>query len=212
MDSSRIVAGIDVGGSAKGFHAVALENGAYLDKFASLEYEVIAEWCRRIGAGFIGVDAPCHWSDTGRARTAERDLMKEKIWCFSTPTKQIAVAHPKDHFRWMLNGAALFESLQSTHALFAGDSTLSTQPLCFETFPHAIACALAGSIVSAKKKSTVRRNLLNRDGVDTNSLSNIDQLDAALCALAAKYFALNHFKTYGDVMTGFIVVPRSHLA
>jgi len=35
MSSSIVVAGVDVAGRAKGFHAVALCGGAYLDKFNS---------------------------------------------------------------------------------------------------------------------------------------------------------------------------------
>jgi predicted nuclease with RNAse H fold len=212
MSSSIIVAGVDVGGSRKGFHCVALRDGAYLDQFASLHAAKIAAWCDRIGVRFIGVDAPCRWSATGRARPAERELMAEKIWCFSTPSRRTAETHPKDHFRWMLNGAELFEHLENTHALFAGNFGRLTCTICFETFPQAVACALAGTIVPAKQKRTVRRDLLNRAGVDISKLTNIDKVDAALCALAAHHFALGTFKTYGEAMTGLIVVPRSALA
>jgi predicted nuclease with RNAse H fold len=97
-----IVAGIDVGGRAKGFHAVALRAGAYLDQIASRDVTEVADWCRQVNAQFIGVDAPCRWSDTGRARSAERELMAQKNWCFSTPSREAAEAHPKDHFGWIL--------------------------------------------------------------------------------------------------------------
>ena len=212
MSSSLIIAGVDVGGSRKGFHAVAFRDGKYLDQFTSLQTAEIAAWCRRIGAHLIGVDAPCRWSATGRARPAERELMKEKIWCFSTPSREAAEAHAKDHFRWMLNGAKLFEDLETSHALFDGNPRPMACPVCFETFPQAIACALAGTIVSAKKKGNVRLDLLKRAGVDTSKLTNIDQLDAALCALTAHHFALGRFKTYGEALTGLIVVPGKSLA
>ncbi len=207
MPSPFVVAGVDVGGSRKGFHAVAFRDGEYLDKFTSLQTAEVAAWCRRIGARFIAVDAPCRWSVTGRARPAERELMKEEISCFATPTRAAAEIHAKDHFRWMLNGAELFRDLESSHALFDGNFRPMTTPVCFETFPQAIACALAGKIVSAKKKRTDRRDLLARAGVETSSLTNIDLLDAALCALTAHHFALGRFKTYGEAVTGFIVVP-----
>jgi predicted nuclease with RNAse H fold len=211
MSSSIIVAGIDVGGSAKGFHAVALRGGAYLDKWNSCDPLKIAEWCRRIEARFIGVDAPCRWSSTGRARVAEGELMAEKIWCFATPRREAAETYPKDHFRWMLNGAELYAALETTHALFDDNSQQSSLQICFETFPQAIACALAGKIVSAKQKRRVRRDLLNRANIDGSKLNNIDQIDAALCALAAHQFALGNFKSYGDATSGFIVVPGSPL-
>lgn len=212
MSSSIIVAGIDVGGSAKGFHAVALRGGTYLDKYISCDSLKVAAWCRGIDAQSIGIDAPCHWSSDGRARTAECKLMKEKIWCFSTPTREKAEKHPKDNFRWMLNGAELYAVLETTHALFDGNSQQTSPQICFETFPQAIACALAGEIVSAKHKRRVRRDLLNCANIDTSKLTNIDQIDAALCAFTAHRFALGNYRCYGDATSGFIVVPGRQLA
>ena len=209
MFTPLIVAGVDVGGRIKGFHAVALRDGNYMGKMSSPRASEVADWCRRIGARFIGVDAPCRWSSTGRARAAERELMAVKIWCLSTPSRETAEAQPKDYFRWMLNGADLFSALESTHALFAGNSGHTAPRLCFETFPHAIATALAGRPCSARQKRTERRRLLESIGVDTGELTNIDTIDAALCALTAHYFADNGCKKYGDANTGYIIVPRS---
>lgn len=206
MSPPIIVAGIDVGGRTKGFHGVALRSGAYLDQIASRDAAEVADWCRQINAQIIGIDAPCRWSSTGHARTVECELMRNKIWCFSTPSREVAQKHPTDHFRWMLNGADLYADLETTHALF--DKSQHTSPqVCFETFPQAIACALAGEIVSAKQKRRIRRRLLNRANIDTSKLTNIDQIDAALCALTAHDFALGNYKCYGDATSGLIVVP-----
>ena len=81
--------------------------------------------------------------------------------------------------------------------------------MCFETFPQAVACALAGEIVSAKYKSKVRRKLLSGIGIDTTSLPNIDFVDAALCAVAANYLLSGNVNAYGDMAEGFIVVPTA---
>lgn len=207
MWTSKVVAGIDVGGPKKGFHCVALKDDAYLAQFVSCVPSEIAAWCRRIGAQCVGIDAPCRWSQTGRARPAERELMAQKIWCFSTPSKEAAESHPRNHFGWMLNGAELYRDLETTHELFDGAVKRPIPPMCFETFPQAIACSLAGRIVTAKRKRSVREGLLNRFGLDTSSLTNIDLIDAALCALTANYFAHGHFKSYGETETGLIVVP-----
>jgi hypothetical protein len=75
-------------------------------------------------------------------------------------------------------------------------------------FPQAIACALAGTVVSAKKR-TVRRGLLDRAGVDTSKLTSIDRLDAAFRAFEAHHLALGRFRTYGDASTGVIVGGRA---
>jgi predicted RNase H-like nuclease len=64
-----------------------------------------------------------------------------------------------------------------------------------------------GSILSAKHKRSDRRRLLREAGLSIDSLSNIDMVDAALCAFAAHHLLAGTFKTYGDAEEGFIVVP-----
>jgi predicted RNase H-like nuclease len=72
-----------------------------------------------------------------------------------------------------------------------------------------VACALARKILPAKQKRTDRPRLLRKAGLSIDSLTNIDTVDAALCALAAHHFLAGTFKTYGDAPEGFIVVPKS---
>lgn len=203
-DENSIVTGIDVGGPKKGFHAVALNAGRYWEKFAAPDAASMAEWCLRIGARVVGVDAPCRWSLTGRARPAEHALAAEGIHCFATPGR--VAAENRNFYRWMINGAELFRLLEAHYPLFDGDNATSG-PVCFETFPQAVACALAGRVVSAKRKSAVRRELLREAGIDTAPLTNIDAVDAALCALAAHSLLAGSYKTYGDATEGLIVVP-----
>lgn len=203
-----IVVGVDVGGKRKGYHAVALHGYHCIDKIATLSASSIVEWCKQKQAIAIGVDAPCQWSQSGRARTAERALMNEGIWCFATPTLEMAMSHPKDHYGWMIAGAELFSLLKTHYRLFDGHPVDST-PVCFETFPQAVACALAGDIVSAKRKSSVRRKLLSNIGIDASTLPNIDFVDAALCAVSAQSMLAGNFNYYGDTLEGFIVVPTT---
>jgi hypothetical protein len=68
-------------------------------------------------------------------------------------------------------------------------------PVCFETFPHAIACVLSGKLMSAENKRADRRALLEAAGVVTGKLGSIDFIDAALCARAAHRFAQAFFFT-----------------
>ena len=89
-----------------------------------------------------------------------------------------------------------------------GQRSVSGQT-CFETFPHAVACALAGKILSAKQKRADRSRLLREAEVSTEAITNMDWIDAALCALAAHHLVMGTFKTYGDVAEGLIVVPQS---
>jgi hypothetical protein len=100
-------------------------------------------------------------------------------------------------YRWLLNGAALYRIIEMHYMLFDGINTTSRK-VCFESFPQAVACALKGEIVSAKRKNDNRRRLLRETGIDTSLLTNIDLEDASLCALTAHRFLIGNFKTYGD--------------
>ena len=197
-------AGIDVGGPAKGFHAVVLRGSALVGKFHSRRANEVAAWCVSHGATVIAVDAPCLWRRAGHpARAAERELAKQRISCFSTPTEDAARGHA--FFTWMFAGMEMFQALAATHPLYLGQE--NTSAVAIESFPQAAACALAGEIVSAKEKNSVRRALLTRRGIDVSRLSNIDEVDAALCAIAAQAFASGAYQAYGNAAGGFIITP-----
>lgn len=206
--ATLVVAGVDVGGPTKGFHAAALADGRFHAKTSSIKAGEIAAWCSDVGAQFVAVDAPCAWSKDGRARPAERELMGMGIWCFSTPTLRAARSHPKNHFGWMLAGADLFDSLARTHKRFETGTLARPGPFWLETFPHAATCALAGTVVSAKQKRRMRRELLERAGVDCTELIGMDLLDAALCALVADFAAKGECYGFGDTSSGTIFVPK----
>ena len=209
MVSSTVVIGIDVGGVRKGFHAVALSGGKYLTKTRASSAVDIDRWCGELRPSAVAIDAPCRWSADGRARPAERALMAQRISCFATPTRAAAETHPKNYFGWMLAGAELYGLLEQRYALYDGRTGRADRPVCFETFPQAIACAIAGERVSAKRKCTVRRALLQKVGVDTSALTNIDTVDAALCAWAAELFVRGATVAHGSAESGFIVVPTT---
>lgn len=201
-----IVIGVDVGGFKKGFHAVALRGGQYSEKLSTREPADVAEWCRRLKASVVGIDAPCRWSRTGRARPCERALASDGLHTFATPSQAKGEVHP--FYRWMVQGADLYRCLAPDYPLFDGQLPVSKQ-ICFETFPHAVACALAKRTLSAKQKRADRSRLLQEAGVKTDALSNIDLIDAAICALAAQQLLSGKCKAYGDPTEGFIVVPNS---
>ncbi len=207
--SGVTVIGIDVGGPRKGFHAVSLVDGKFSSRYASSDVDQIVNWCRTAGATVIALDAPCHWSADGHARPAERELMEKGIWCFSTPTRQTAAEHPTNNYGWMLQGEKLFKALEASHPLrnefFAHGKMYS-----LETFPHAITWHLNGGNADAKHKRVQRRSLLQQAGIDLAELTNIDFVDAALCALTAHYVASGYrCVLYGDECTGHIMVPES---
>lgn len=201
------VAGIDVGGVKKGFHAVALRGPRILDCFASTDPEAMAAWCVHLGARAVGVDAPAAWSADGRARPAERALACAAVRCFASPTRAAAVAHPANWYGWMLAGEALYRALGPHFARLDGRVDPPARPFVFETFPQGIACAMAGRPVSARDKVRVRRRILRKAGIDPAPLANIDLVDAALCALAAQHATAGCMRLYGEAGSGFIAMP-----
>ncbi len=201
---TQTVVGIDVGGEAKGFHAVALQGDSFIDKKTATDPAEVVDWCLGHNAIVVAVDAPCKWSQAGSSREAERLLGGKGIHCFATPTRERALH--RDFYKWVFNGENLYECLGAQYPLFDGQWTEGH--VCIETFPHAIVCALAGRVVSARPKTTKRREALLKRGYNDSGLPNIDFVDAALCAVAAYEFRKGSCKPYGDKAEGFIVVPQ----
>ena len=198
--------GIDVGGARKGFHAVALTGGAWAGQLRSRDPAALADWCRQLGATLIAIDAPCRWSVDGRMRPCEQALLRQGIRCFASPTREQAIAHPTNYFGWMLHGEALYLALEPTHPLCSGLPLRGS--CCFETFPHAITWQLRGGDADASRKRIERRELLEQAGLVLTSLTSIDWIDAALCALAAQRVASGAAcAVYGEPRSGLILVP-----
>ena len=188
----------------KGFHCVALCEGTVIAATTSTRAKTIVDWCFEVGAQVVAVDAPCRWSLAGRSRFAERDIRaRTGISTFSTPNITVGKTHP--FYEWVRNGQQLYRLLEKSLPLFNGEA--GAGPQCMETFPQAVACALAQRILPAKRKCADRRDVLVNRGLETSMLKNIDFVDAALCAVAALYLQNNSFDCYGDDEEGFIVVP-----
>lgn len=202
---AETVVGIDVGGAAKGFHAVALRGNTFVQTTDS-DPAVIVAWCLHHSAAVVAVDAPCKWSRAGSSRLAERELGKQGIHCFATPTRERAEKNVKGFYDWVFNGEWLYGLLIKHYPLFNGERWKA--PTCIETFPYAIVCALAGRVVPARPKVKKRRAALQNRGYDDGGLPNIDFVDAALCAVAAYEFRKDKYQPYGDSEEGFIIAPR----
>ena len=200
---NQTVVGIDVGGEDKGFHAVALCDGSFVYQKTDPDPVTIVDWCVEHRAKIIGVDAPCRWSKAGSSRLVERELGKQGIHCFATPTREHALH--RDFYKWVFNGERLYKYLEAQYPLFNGKHWSGT--VCFETFPHAVVCAMAGREILAKPKGEVRRKALKNRGYDIKDLSNIDFVDAALCAVTAEGLWKGNYQIFGDPTEGFIVVP-----
>ena len=108
----------------------------------------------------------------------------------------------------MLRGATLVQALETSHPLLTTLSGTESHG-CFETFPHAITWHLRAGNAQARQKRPQRLALLRQAGIDTTSLTSIDWIDAALCALAAHHLASGRpCQAYGEPASGLIVVPQ----
>ena len=205
-----IVAGVDVGGARKGFHAVLLEAGQVIDQLKTADAEVLASWCAR--AERVAVDAPCGWALPGeRSRLCERQLLAKGVHCFATPTREAALASRSNFYGWMLQGETLYQALEQQGLAIARDAHALQGRCCFESFPHGITIALAPGIeVKAALKLEQRSALLQRLGIPLDGLSNIDWIDAAVCALSAQLMAEGGpVQIYGEPEGGLLVLPAA---
>ena len=199
----QIVAGIDIGGEKKGFHVVALEGTRLVGLLHATEADGVAAWCLENRVTIVGLDAPCRWAIEGKSRPVEREMAKAGLSAYATPTRERALTN--QFYRWMLNGERLYAAIEKHYPLFEG--TRKPGRACFETFPSAVVAALAGRRLPAKDKRRNRPPLPQKAGIDISSLTSIDWIDAGLCALTARHFADGTIRTYGEAMTGLIVVP-----
>jgi predicted nuclease with RNAse H fold len=207
MASQKITIGIDVGGIKKGFHAVANRDGLYLAQFHSIHPDEVASWVLSHNPSAVAIDAPSMFSLNSGSRKAERDLVSNGMRCFYTPTR--ALAAKSRFYDWVFNGELLYQKLGLP--IFMGEQSQET--CVIETFPHAVQMSLwAGDLHPVGNKRSVRETTLAlKANYDTSQLSNIDFIDAALCAVSADYFAHHQFTAYGCKTEGYIVLPKIKL-
>jgi predicted nuclease with RNAse H fold len=206
-DDPPAFAGVDVGGVRKGFHLAVLRGKTIVSIERLADASLVCRRCLETNAAAVAVDAPCGWSSSGRSREAERAMSRHGIRAYSVPAKTLARL---DGFHaWMLQGEAAYAALQPHFPLWTAPAGPSEPPFCFETFPHAITCALLGRIVRGADKSSDRRAVLKLAGIQLpqRTLSQ-DDVDACLCALAAQLAASGDALVFGAKDEGFIVIPR----
>ena len=227
QETPEIFVGIDVGGTRKGFHMVAvcadlrIVNVGHAQD-AAVGVATLRAWQQTGKAPVIAIDSPCAWSADRGSRQAERDLKlgMKKIHCFCTPTRQRADEHLKqtkatgrnDFYGWVRNGMALFDALAEDWPLYRG---VRKPRMAIETFPQAVSCYLQGAVVPRNRQN--RLQLIKDLALGADQIGrDPDFIDAALCAIAARAFGADtdmggHMtQQFGNPKEGFVVVPRSN--
>ncbi|WP_321933344.1 DUF429 domain-containing protein [Paraburkholderia sp. J8-2] len=201
------VAGIDVGGDKKGCHLVILDGSRAFRPPDAKTPQQMLQACLEYDVQAVGIDAPCRWGVEGEGRRAERELARQHIFSFATPTRRRADENSSRFYRWMFNGEQIYEVFSSTWPLLTSRKFEGGR-VSFETFPHAVTCALRGKEgTSARQKRWQRPKVLESAKIDASRLKSIDDFDAALCALCARYLIEGQTYAYGDTEGGYIHVP-----
>lgn len=200
-----VVAGVDVGGERKGFHIVININAQYHQHFHAKTVKQAVQWLATFQPAVIAIDSPCQFASAGTSRACEIALIRQGIRCFVTPTESRAQGNP--FYAWVFHGLALYQAL--AYPVFQGDD--HDKPVCMETFPNALEKLLlqedAEAIRTLNKKQR-RLLVLEKLAYTSAALSNMDFIDAALCAISADYFYQGKFQAFGDAKDGWIVLPN----
>lgn len=156
----------------------------------------------------VAIDSPPSWGLSGRSRLTERELRAFGIHAYGTPSDPKKADNA--FYDWMRVGMKAFEAAES-----AGFSRYRNGPAkghAMEVFPHASAVVLAGCLPARSvTKQIWRRQVLKANGVASEELRSLDQVDAALAALTGLYALKGRFTALGDPKEGVIVVPSHAL-
>ncbi len=130
-----LVAGIDVGGKRKGFHAAALRHGSIVRGPEQLpQVTDVVSWVEAIRPACIAIDSPARAAPPGATRRRdEKEFAALKIcgirW---TPdeTSMRARAHD-NYYEWILRGFDLYEALSATSTEVIECFPTATWSICF---------------------------------------------------------------------------------
>ena len=197
--------GIDVG-VGKGLDLVVLDDTKQPSLVLSRAgLDDVERVIREFEPAIVAVDSPPKWARGGKSRNTENELARLNIHAFRTPSLEHA-EHAR--FDWMRKGMEVFELADKLgYPLGTGKPY---RKRAIEVFPHATAVVLAGCLPPrGERKRQWRERVLKIQGVRTEELSTIDQLDAALAALTGLLVLAGKETHLGDPSEGVIVIPTS---
>jgi len=202
-------AGIDVGGPSKGFHLVGLTDGNDISCHRAFEPSQALTKLREWRALSVAIDAPITWAKEGKSRSCERALEAAGIHCFKTPTEYLAGS--KSFYGWVRHGLLLYQTLAAAGFRYVdAGAEPGVGMTMMETFPHAVALRLNGVKPAGQSKVKFRRLVLRDQNIQECRLSNLDFVDAALCALVSKHAfkaGIDELERPGGKTSG-MVIPK----
>jgi predicted nuclease with RNAse H fold len=188
----NVWAGIDVGGSRKGFHAAVVDGESLQALHRSRSAEALVEWLHPWQPRLVAVDSPMSTAPAGlSSREGERLLVRARI-CGIRYTPARPEVDRNDYYEWIRNGLRLYATL--------ADAGLAA----VECFPTASWSRLAGARGKERRSAWTRR-ALNELGIRglPPRLSQDDR-DAVAAAVTARLHDAGATEAFGE-----IVVPRA---
>jgi len=153
----------------------------------------------------VAIDSPPRWALEGKSRATENELARLNIHAFRTPSK----AHGEGRaFDWMRRGMEVFELLGRSGYPLATARPWKAHAI--EVFPHASSAVFAGCLPpKGMRKRAWREQVLRMEGVRTEELTTLDQVDAALAAVTGLAVLQGKVSALGDPGEGVIVIPTN---
>ncbi|MEX3930061.1 DUF429 domain-containing protein [Paraburkholderia sp. BR10936] len=94
------------------------------------------------------------------SRQAKRELARQHIHFFATPSRERAKSSPSRFYDWMLCGEQLYRAFATVYPLLTSQE-YTGHGMNIETFPHVITCSVFGNEnVCAERQLVERRKLL----------------------------------------------------
>ena len=183
-------AGVDVGGSRKGFHAAVVDRaGAVRAVERCATTNAVVDLVRTHGARVVAVDSPVSAAPPGEAsRAGERELAMRVCGIRYTPDRAAMTARDDSYYEWIEHGFELYEALRS-----AGVRTI-------ECFPTASWTRWGGRRDRESRAAWSARVLAQLRLIELPARLGQDERDAIGAAATARAYELGDMETFGEIV------------
>jgi predicted nuclease with RNAse H fold len=202
MVTGSLALGIDVG-VRKGLDLVLLDGLRVAGRERRVTLEDLRSWIEVWRPAAIGIDSPPVFG-AGAPRKTEVAVRRLGIRLYATPWEPARAA--SRFYDWMRTGHEVFRvAAGAGYPLFDG---VDPRGRAMEVFPYACAVVVHGRLrPPGVAREPWRREALRLAGVDERGLRGMDQVDAALAAVAVRRALDGVFVAPGDPREGVIVLP-----
>jgi predicted nuclease with RNAse H fold len=184
-------AGVDVGGSRKGFHLVVLdEQGICAGPQRCTAVDEALAWLLRSRPSVTAVDSPAAPAPDGeRSRPCEREFLAARVCQLRpTPDRETIEARQDAYYEWIERGFALYDALRQAELTV------------IECFPTASWTRWAGPRNGRSRAHWTREALARMPLVGLRARLNQDDRDAIAAALTARAHTLGLTEEFGPLI------------